>query len=234
MTRMTRQLRIASMKQDAATNKQLRALWDTKAPQLKLTQTSAAVHLGVSQSAISQYLNGQLPLSLEAAIGWADLLQCEVKEVAPGLAKAFKNVHRDPIEDWDDPNDLPSEGDAAIQRLDGSPGERALFSTAFLRRFGWNGKTHKIMTALNDCFRGTVPKDSPVVVDTSDKSIQSGKIYAIPVDGEPPALRRIEKLPGGKLRLRCDDTSPEHSVVEVSASDVVVLGRAVWTAQFLS
>ena len=67
----------------------LRSVWDSKKKDLGLTQDRAADKLGYqSQASVSQYLNGDIPLNLQAAIGFARLLGVPLNEVWEGDAEA--------------------------------------------------------------------------------------------------------------------------------------------------
>lgn len=64
----------------------LRAIWDAKAKDLKLTQLSAGEKLDINQSAVSQYLNAKIPLGVTITIRWAKILHCEVTDIRPEYA----------------------------------------------------------------------------------------------------------------------------------------------------
>lgn len=57
---------------DAA--RRLRQLWDTKKALLGLTQESVAERLGITQSAVGQYLRGVIPLNTDMILKFARLL----------------------------------------------------------------------------------------------------------------------------------------------------------------
>ena len=86
---------ITDADKDAA--KRLRAIWESKKQELKLTQTSIADEIGTSQSAISQYLNGTIALNTDAVIVFAKLLQCEPKDIRPVLGSKLKINRRIPV-----------------------------------------------------------------------------------------------------------------------------------------
>lgn len=68
----------------------LRALWDRRAKGLNLTQEKAAHALGFkNQSAVSQYLNGRVPLSAKALAGLAQLLEVAPEEISKPLAEQW-------------------------------------------------------------------------------------------------------------------------------------------------
>jgi transcriptional regulator with XRE-family HTH domain len=66
----------------------LRKLWEQRKDDLHLTQKKAAQMLGFSnQTAISQYLNGRIPLNFEAVAKFCKLLKCEVSDVSTRFAE---------------------------------------------------------------------------------------------------------------------------------------------------
>lgn len=66
----------------------LRACWERRKGELRLTQSKAAEALGFSnQTAISQYINGRIPLNMEAAFKFAELLEVPIDELSPRYSK---------------------------------------------------------------------------------------------------------------------------------------------------
>lgn len=66
----------------------LRKIWDEKKDSLSLSQQDVADAFGISnQTAISQYLNGKIPLNLEAAIKFAKVLEVNIREISPRHAQ---------------------------------------------------------------------------------------------------------------------------------------------------
>jgi transcriptional regulator with XRE-family HTH domain len=70
--------------------KKLKELWDTKRDDLRLSQREAAEQFGYkNQAAISQYLNGKIPLNLETVLKFATLLKVSVEEISPRFADSL-------------------------------------------------------------------------------------------------------------------------------------------------
>jgi DNA-binding XRE family transcriptional regulator len=66
----------------------LRKIWDEKKDSLSLSQQDVADAFGIAnQTAISQYLNGKIPLNLEAAIKFAKILEVSIKQISPRHAQ---------------------------------------------------------------------------------------------------------------------------------------------------
>lgn len=75
-------------KEELADVDRLRACWERRKGELRLTQSRAAKALGFSnQTAISQYINGRIPLNMEAAFKFAELLEVPIDELSPRYSK---------------------------------------------------------------------------------------------------------------------------------------------------
>jgi phage repressor protein C with HTH and peptisase S24 domain len=146
---------------------------------------------------------------------------------------------------WDTPADLPAGQFGFLQHLDaylsagnGGPSADSIertdkatpFRSDWLAAQGWNTRTHFTMRCKGDSMEPTVQDGAPVVIDTSDRgrTVQSGRVYAISIDGEL-LLKRLDRLPGGLLRVRSDNLAPMYSAFELPESSIEVVGRAVWT-----
>jgi transcriptional regulator with XRE-family HTH domain len=66
-----------------------------KAAGLPWTQEEAAALLGFGQSALSQYLNGDIPLNLPAAVKFGKLLNCKPNDISPtAVREAHESLRR--------------------------------------------------------------------------------------------------------------------------------------------
>lgn len=82
----------ADQKADAA---RLKAIYESKKRELRLTQDSLATACGwESQGTVSQYLNGKIPLNLASALKFSEKLECAVSDFSPRLAKALLLVNK--------------------------------------------------------------------------------------------------------------------------------------------
>lgn len=73
----------------------LKAIWERKKAELSLTQEKAAGMLGFNtQGAVSQYLNGRVPLNVENTLKFSALLGVEPEEINPDLADLLRHVRR--------------------------------------------------------------------------------------------------------------------------------------------
>lgn len=92
--------------------KRLKALWDQKKPELAKQNLGSQLAFGAkfgigTQAAVGFFLNGQTPLSLKAARGFAEGLGCNVADFSPRLAGEIRGLN-DVISDG-----APGEGSVA-------------------------------------------------------------------------------------------------------------------------
>lgn len=114
-------------RQEAA---KLKAIWLKKAKHEKLEQGAfgEAYEIG-GQSAVSNFLRGDSPLSLKAARGFARGLECEIADFSPRLAaEAAKNIEAAPELSKLSPETI----EWALKFEKASPGERAKFRMLLL------------------------------------------------------------------------------------------------------
>lgn len=65
----------------------LKALYESKKKELKITQYTIADSLGISQGAVGHYMNGRIALNVPVVTELARLLHVSVSEISPTLAK---------------------------------------------------------------------------------------------------------------------------------------------------
>tara|TARA_R100001460_G_scaffold51064_5_gene89667 strand:- start:926 stop:1222 length:297 start_codon:yes stop_codon:yes gene_type:complete len=71
----------------------LREVWDAKRKELGITQADVKSTLSISsESAISHYLNGKIPLNLETILAFALILKVPVSDISPSSSKLLKAV----------------------------------------------------------------------------------------------------------------------------------------------
>lgn len=64
----------------------LKALYESKKKELKITQYTIADALGISQGAVGHYMNGRIALNVPAVTDLARILQVNVSDISPTLA----------------------------------------------------------------------------------------------------------------------------------------------------
>lgn len=109
------------------------------------------------------------------------------------------------------------------------------FSKSTLRRIGANSDGSGVICfpARGNSMEPVIPDGTTIAIDTNNKRIVDGKIYAI---GQPGAgdeqLKRIKQLfrqPGGKLIIRSFNRE-EYPDEEADMDQVEIIGRMFWTS----
>lgn len=116
-----------------------------------------------------------------------------------------------------------------------SPDHRAAqlqFRRDFIEAEGWSVETHFVLSVDDDAMSPTIQPGARVVIDTSDHTIQSGRVYAIAID-DHIGLARLDRLPSQRIRVRFDNPGPMFAPYELLEADLRLAGRAVWATQTL-
>lgn len=220
--------------------------------ELGLTQAELAIRANTSQQAIQQLEDGKtqrpryLP-ELAAALG------CDVAYLL-GRTSSIKQDNIPPenewgtVEAWDRNTPLRSDevevpflkdiefacGDGRVQDEDHN-GFKLRFSKATLRRVGANSDGSGVLCfpATGDSMEPVIPDGTTVAVDTNNKRIIDGKLYAIAQPGAGnEKLKRIKQLyrkPGGILTIRSFNRDDE----EANETEVEIIGRVFWYSVLL-
>ncbi|AVT58536.1 Phage repressor CI-like protein [Pectobacterium versatile] len=121
-------------------------------------------------------------------------------------------------------------GDGRIQNDDYN-GFKLRFSKATLRKVGANtdGSSVLCFKASGDSMEPVIPDGTTVAVDTNNKRIVDGKIYAIAQEGNgSEKLVRIKQLyrkPGGVVILHSFNRDADEEAYE---SELEIIGRVFW------
>lgn len=105
-------------------------------------------------------------------------------------------------------------------------GYKLRFSKSTLRRHGINPADVVCVSADGNSMEPVFPDGATLGINTADKTIKDGKIYAINHGG---LLRTkiLQRLPDNKIRIKSYNAS-EWPDEEVDASEIVVIGRVFW------
>lgn len=180
------------------------------------------------------------------------LSRAEQKPAAFSDSEIHERSDATPVKPWSSEDDLDPDAHLTLSRLDlglsaghgnfvAEAAEKydngQAFRADFMRKRGWSPKTHFSMRAEGSSMEPTVRDGAPVVIDISDRDIKSGRIYAIEIDGNGTGseilLKRLDRLPDGRIRVRSDNQQPMYAPYEVDGSDLKIIGRAVWTSTLL-
>lgn len=120
-------------------------------------------------------------------------------------------------------------GDGRVMDEDHN-GFKLRFSKSTLRRIGANtdGSGVICFPAKGDSMEPFIPDGATVAINTLDKRIVDGKVYAINQDGWK-RLKLLYRTGPDKLSIRSFN-SEEHPPEEVELSNIEVIGRMFWSA----
>lgn len=68
----------------------LKAIYLAAKRDRKITQETISDYIGINQSAVSQYINGRIPLNVEALIEFATFFGVDFAEISPSIAEQVK------------------------------------------------------------------------------------------------------------------------------------------------
>lgn len=197
----------------------LRRIWLAKQRDLGLTQETAAEQLGFrSQGAVSQFINAKVPLSTNAKLGFARLLQVPVSTIDPALA--YLDAPPDPAPAVAEPRptyQLADDDEVAILQYDtggrGGPGlvlrdqpgviQRWSVSTDWLRAnvpHYTSASNLYIVTGFGDSMPDTYNPGDPVLVDTGVTVCDHDGVYFFRVEQEG-FIKRLQRIPGQGIRV---------------------------------
>jgi transcriptional regulator with XRE-family HTH domain len=96
----------------------------------------------------------------------------------------------------------------------------------YWKRLGLHPDTVTTLVAEGDSMVPTIADQAPVFVDTDDRGLADGGIYAIKVEGNL-VIRRVQRLVGGGLQLLADNGTayPPQSIDPGTLSELDVVGR---------
>ncbi len=117
-------------------------------------------------------------------------------------------------------------------------GLKLRFSKATLRRIGANSDGSGVLCfpATGNSMEPIIPDGTTVAIDTNNKRIVDGKLYAIGQDdgcgGQLKRIKQLHRRPGGKLIIRSYN-SDEYPDEETSIDKVDIIGRLFWYSVLL-
>lgn len=151
----------------------LREIWDRRAKDLNLTQEKAAHALGFkNQSAVSQYLNGRVPLSAKALAGLSRLLEVTPEDISKPLADQWFLTRHAPATpepacpaptEWEKRASADESQDAVlrqIKRLSGRVTPRSRETLLRLEKLAMEGKLTDDDWAIIDSIAARFGEDS--------------------------------------------------------------------------
>lgn len=104
------------------------------------------------------------------------------------------------------------------------------FRKDWLARNGLQIRNCKLISVKGESMSPYLQSGDVVLVNTADRAIKSGEVYAIAVDDEL-RVKRLVKRADGILEIRSDNPSPQYPVETLDSRKIDqlnVIGKVVW------
>ena len=214
------------------------------------TQQQLADFAGVSKGLVGQWFNGSTGLGAKPLLAFGKKTRFSTQWLADGTGEKYQSASPGKpiesnatafavVETWQDGTPLNDEecevpflkevrlsaGSGAFEAADFN-GYKLRFHESSLRRKGINPKDVVCVSADGNSMEPVFPDGATLGVDTSQKHIKDGKIYAINHDGWL-RTKILYRLPGNRIRIHSYNEE-EHPDEEVDAADIQVIGRVFW------
>lgn len=223
---------------DASRLKSLYEQWKDKRRAMResASQETVAALLGFSsQSSVSQYVNGKIPLNINALVKFAGLLGCAPEDISMDLAKEIQRI-ADAAPDDESQQDFVqvrrldvrlSAGHGQVVMSEDEKG-RLSFRLDFLRSAGAAPEETVLVSVKGDSMEPLIPDGALILVNRGATSIMNGKVYAFRHHGEV-LVKRLYKGNGGFI-ARPENPAGGYSDMHLSFDDpeIEIIGRAFW------
>lgn len=246
--------------QDSA---RLKSLFQAKRGELKLTQEKLAAELGdgVTQGAVSHFMNGRTALSVNAAVVFARALGVPVSEISPTLAAQIEKMSqalpgRDAQQVFDgrtpprsfDLKDEPGYTGVLQLTARGSTGDGddnphveirgvMAFKSAWLRANNLNQKHLDVIYANGHSMEPTINDGDVLLVDESKIEPKDGQIFAMQSASKGTIVKRLVKSDFDGWIIRSDNPDKarygDETLRDGEINEVRIIGRVVWRGGML-
>lgn len=125
--------------------------------------------------------------------------------------------------------ELSAGAGSEVQREDN--GFKLRFAKSTLRKSGVQPEHAACVKITGDSMEPVLPDGSTVGIDTNDKNIKDGKMYAIDHDGML-RVKMLYRLPGGGLRVKSYNSHeyPDETYTPEQAIAIKVIGKVFWSS----
>lgn len=223
---------------DVAAAAKLKLEWQARARALGLTQDQVADELGITQGAVSQYLNGKIPMNYRTLVVFCRLLGINDTDVRNDLPEQQLVSQPSDAGDWAD-----IKGYAQAMGLGGGPEaqeyaetHRLKFRSESLARKRLRPDALAVMYGRGDSMEPRIHSGDAVLFDTTDTRPRDGHLYVVMVDGGGAAkeyqVKRCEVI-DDLVFFKADNPRGDHNWRKPKRMDsprhpIQVIGRVRW------
>lgn len=236
---------------DASRLKTLFAAWQKGRREAGQPSSQEALSdlLGFNQSALSQYLNGRIPLNIVAASKFATLIGCSVADFSPALAdeiSRFSSFFEGPdstqmtrkatpvsVEEPEH-DEMVAVNLVNIRVQAGFPGFEAdqefedggviHVPRAAVERQQWAPQCLLAIKVRGESMLPVFADGDTIVINVADRKLVSGEVYAMNCEGKPVVKQMV--LEGHQWYMR--SFNPKFDPVPYRTPDSDVVGKVVY------
>lgn len=235
---------------DAARLKALFASWQKKRRDSGLPSSQEAVSelLGFNQSAMSQYLNGKIPLNVNAAKKFADLIDSPIANFSQALADEMgRYIGHEPADrarftrqaspistEEETEDDLIAIKSVNIRVQAGFPGFDAdrefedggviHIPRKAIEGQSWSPHCLLAIKVRGDSMSPVFANGDTIVINVADRRMVSGEVYAVNCEGSP-VVKQLA-LEGNQWFLR--SFNPSYAPRPYRAPECDIIGKVVY------
>lgn len=225
----------------------LKAIYTRKKPELGFTQDKIAADLGegVSQGAVSHFMNRRTALNIKAASVFAKHLKVQIEEFSPRLASELKSLTDTPTPSDDESASENGDNFAFIPQYTAkaaaglghdNPHVESVSTLAFkrewLRAKGLNAKHLIAISADGDSMWPTINDHDVLLLDTSKTEPADRQIFVLTSSDKGTIVKRLIKTALGGWIIRSDnDDCDDYADVLLARSEVNehrIIGKVIW------
>lgn len=215
-----------------------------------ISQGQLAEKVGISQPAIQKMTSGKTTGSRKM-VELAHALNVRPEWLSSGIGSMQDEGRKESsippesewgkVDAWDSKTDLPDDEvevpflkDIELACGDGScleddyNGFKLRFAKSTLRKVGAQKDSVLCFPASGNSMEPMIPEGTTVAINTNDKKIVDGKVYAISQDGWK-RLKSIYRVSPTRIVIRSFN-SEEYPDEEADIESVEILGRMFWTS----
>lgn len=224
-------------KYDIAAAAKLKAVWSERARPRGITQEKMADELGITQGAVSQYLNGKIPMNYRTLKTFSAALGIEDTDIRSDLPE--QQFHAPAVNDDDWANVIGYSQAAGLgsgaEAVEYAETHSLKFKKTSLRRRGIYNKPLAVYYGKGDSMEPTIEDGDAILFDTSDTRPIDGVLYVIQVDGQANPeyyVKRAMVLDAG-VYFASDNPAGDHNwrkpkPMDSKRNPITVIGRVHW------
>lgn len=223
--------------EDVAAAYRLKEAWLTHADRRGLNQTKMAEELGITQGAVSQYLNGRIPMNYRTLKAFTTALGIDDTDIRKDLPEQQFHAPSVADDDWADVTGYSQAAGlgAGAEAVEYAETHSLKFKKTSLRRRGIYNKPLAIYYGKGDSMEPTIEDGDAILFDTSDTKPVDGLLYVIQVDGMANPeyyVKRAMVLDAG-VYFASDNPQGDHNWKKPKPMDskrhpITVIGRVHW------